>query len=219
MGAIHRLMVPGAGTLHVTGEEVYPFLLKQFNKSITCINSSFPTTQDALIALRIRRAFVTALLKYDSARDEVGWDDLEESFATVVDLTASILESDEYAMRIYYNPAAQKHSLDLARESSHPTSFPFSLAAGVSELLYFVAVHCRRPSVRLRAVHLLTAYPRREGIRESMLVGSVAEAAGVLEDSICDKGRDSSSECARRAGRYVCADHRILQVEVVYVCE
>ncbi|KAH7108812.1 hypothetical protein EDB81DRAFT_849469 [Dactylonectria macrodidyma] len=51
----------------------------------------------------------------------------------------------------------------------------FSVDIGIVPLLFYVALKCRHPHVRRRAVDMLQAAPRREAVRDSMGAASVVE--------------------------------------------
>lgn len=174
----------------------------------------------AVISCEIRIAFTDALLKYDSLKAELGWDDITEQFERVIGLATHMLENDEHASRLYSRPVykSTKNTSAVTSRHSRPapalsSAQPMTLTAGVSDILYFVALHCREPRIRCQAIHILKGYPRREGICHTMLLGRVAEA--VMEDeNKCHCHQDAQlSEGESK----ICGLHRIRDVQIVSV--
>ena len=97
--------------------------------------------------------------------DETAWDMFTDRFEHVVNLAALVVESS-----ICDKPTQKRgpgFTLDL-----------FTVAP-----LYAVAHKCRHPIIRRKAVSLLYAAPRQEGIWDSMIAGRVAERLIGIEES------------------------------------
>lgn len=183
----------------------------------------------AVTSCEIRIAFTNALLKYDPLEFELGWNDLEDDFGFVVRLATSILENDDNAKRLYSRPVAISTSKSLTLTTkgpgSAPTSaaaLPLTLTAGVSEILYFVALHCRAPQIRSQAIHLLKAYPRREGICDTALLGTIAQWVMMKEEEDCFRLHLNFAAALHdtsggSTSHRVCWKHRKRDVQIVSV--
>jgi len=69
----------------------------------------------------------------------------------------------------------------LAIPGNSPPKFSFEM--GVVAPLYFVAIKCRAPSTRRRAMGLLAKYPRREGLVDSNRALKIAQRVIELEEA------------------------------------
>jgi hypothetical protein len=175
----------------------------------------------AVANCQVRIAFTDVLLKYDPLRSELGWDDIEYDFSLVIELAASMLENDEHANRFHVSRASKPNNLALAtKRTSSFSAQPMTLAAGVSEILYFVALHCRQPDIRRHAAYLLDAYPRREGICNTVLLGTIADEVIAREENACyssHMGLDAPSCDVGGGNQLICGNHRILDVQIISV--
>jgi hypothetical protein len=178
----------------------------------------------AVISCEIRIAFTDALLKYDPLKSELGWDDITEQFERVIGLATHMLENDEHASRLYSRPFYKSTKNTSAVISRHPrpapalsSAQPMTLTAGVSDILYFVALHCREPRIRCQAIHLLKDYPRREGICHSMLLGRVAEAVMEDENKCHCHQNGLETRLSEEERSKICRHHRIRDVQIVSV--
>ena len=97
--------------------------------------------------------------------DQMVWDSFTKRFEQVVDLATSIVESSSC------DKSTQKRGAD------------FSLDMHTVGPLYAVAHRCRHPIIRRKAVSLLYAAPRQEGIWDSVLTARVAERLIGIEES------------------------------------
>lgn len=88
--------------------------------------------------------------------DETAWDMFTEHYEHVVDLAAMIVKSSTH---------------DESMEKRGPD---FTLDMNIVAPLYAVAHKCRHPVIRRKAVSLLYAAPRQEGIWDSILTARVA---------------------------------------------
>ena len=119
-------------------------------------------------SLEISYCFATTYLDVSIVQrghDETIWDPFTERFEQVVDLATSILESSSS------DKSTQKRGAD------------FSLDMHTVAPLYAVAHRCRHPMIRRKAVSLLYAAPRQEGIWDSVLTARVAERLIGIEES------------------------------------
>lgn len=75
---------------------------------------------------------------------------------------------------------------EIARNTRSPLPFFMSLEPGVAVPLFVVAVRCRHPVVRRRALNLLSTLNRQEGIWNCALTGRVAEQCVLWEEEGLD---------------------------------
>lgn len=94
--------------------------------------------------------------------NETAFDDYTDQFKKLVNLASSLINA----------PQAIPGEPD-----SH-----FSFEMGTIPPLYFMAVKCRHPAVRRRAIGLLLASPRREGLWDAYRAGRVAERVMLREE-------------------------------------
>ena len=100
-----------------------------------------------------------------TVHDETVWDSFTKRFEQVVDLVTSIVESSSC------DKSTQKRGVE------------FSLDMHTVGPLYAVAHRCRHPIIRRKAVSLLYAAPRQEGVWDSVLTAHVAERLIGIEES------------------------------------
>ena len=108
--------------------------------------------------------FITAST-FQVFQDETVWDGLTEHFEHVVSLATLIIEAS------------------LCDKSTQKRGSDFSLDMNTVAPLYAVAHKCRHPVVRRKAVSLLYAAPRQEGIWDSIVTARVAERLIGIEES------------------------------------
>lgn len=99
------------------------------------------------------------------AQDETLWDMFTKRFEHIVSMAASVVDSS------IRNKSTQKQTPD------------FSLDMHTVAPLYAVAHRCRHPIIRRKAVSLLYAAPRQEGVWDSVLTARVAERVIGIEES------------------------------------
>lgn len=97
--------------------------------------------------------------------NETVWDGFTEHFEHIVTLAALIVESSTC------NKLTQKRGPD------------FTLDMNIVAPLYAVAHKCRHPVIRRKAVSLLYAAPRQEGVWDSILTARVAERLIGIEEA------------------------------------
>ena len=102
---------------------------------------------------------------FQMIRDETIWDNFTKRFEQIINLATSIVESSSC------DKATQKRGAG------------FSLDMHTVAPLYAVAHRCRHPVIRRKAVSLLYAAPRQEGIWNSVLTARVAERLIGIEES------------------------------------
>ena len=108
--------------------------------------------------------FLTVSTTY-SYNDMTGWDWFTEDFEHVVDLATLILKSSN------------------GEKFTQHRGPDFSLDMSIVAPLFVVASKCRHPIIRRKAVALLYAAPRQEGIWDSVLTARVAERLIDIEEA------------------------------------
>ena len=108
--------------------------------------------------------FLTVSTTY-SNNDMTAWDWFTEDFEHVVDLATLIVKSSNN------NKFTKTRGPD------------FTLDMGIVAPLFVVASKCRHPIIRRKAVALLYAAPRQEGIWDSVLTARVAERLISIEEA------------------------------------
>jgi hypothetical protein len=127
--------------------------------------------------LQIRALHCTAVLAYQGrcrgvAQDELIWDDFAAEHEQMISLAESCLGQD----------------------SSNRVPV-FSLQLGIVAPLYMMALQCRDPRLRRRALAVLRQYPRREGFWDSVRATTIVEFCIAAEESMVmgDTTGDQSS--------------------------
>lgn len=90
------------------------------------------------------------------------------------------------------------------------TKAAYTLETGIVEPLFWVAVRCREPQVRRRALRLLRQYPRREGICDGIVAAGTVDKLIEIEETGCPRARgdpEKASPC--NDGQWVCEKHRV----------
>ncbi|RAH87322.1 hypothetical protein BO86DRAFT_1071 [Aspergillus japonicus CBS 114.51] len=96
----------------------------------------------------------------------------------------------------------------------------YTLETGIVEPLFWVAVRCREPQVRHRALRLLRQYPRREGICDGVVAARTVEKVIEIEETGCPRARgdpNKASPCSD--GQWVCENHRVTTWDFVLQSE
>ncbi|KIV80082.1 hypothetical protein PV11_07609 [Exophiala sideris] len=134
-------------------------------------SNNMPVNEKAALGvLQIERLILTSSLDLIMHRTSVDvqmmWDKYTDISGQIVDLVQSILEMVE-------------PSSDKAPTSRKPY---FTLDLGIVGPLYDIARRCRDPNIRRKAIGLLHAYPRQEGMFDSVLAARVAEHVVEIEE-------------------------------------
>ena len=119
--------------------------------------------------LEMSHSFATIYLSATTVNvfnDETAWDRFNERFEHIANLAALVV----------IEPSTSDNST-LKRSPS------FTLDMHTVSLLYAVAHKCRHPFIRRKAVSLLYAVPRQEGIWDSVITARVAERLINIEES------------------------------------
>jgi hypothetical protein len=73
----------------------------------------------------------------------------------------------------------------LHKQAKEKVTFMFD--SGTLLPLYYVALSCRVPKIRRRAINILLSWPRREGVSDSLFAGKTAEwIVGIEEENMVD---------------------------------
>ncbi|KAL9067907.1 MAG: hypothetical protein Q9157_006654, partial [Trypethelium eluteriae] len=127
--------------------------------------------EDQLAAnfLRLHYGITEIWVKLCLCPNETAFDDYTDDFQEMVDLASTLTNA----------PLAIPEEF-----RSH-----FSFEMGAVPALYFVAVKCRHPVIRRRAIGLLLSSPRREGLWDAYRAGRVAERVMLREEVGLKTGR------------------------------
>jgi len=99
----------------------------------------------------------------------------EENFDTYNDVYADIINMAEYSLQ--------------ALNSNMSSRLKFQFDSHVVIPLYMTGYKCREPKIRRRAISLLLANPRREGVFDSLLAGKMTQLAMNIEEEYMKNGR------------------------------
>jgi hypothetical protein len=114
--------------------------------------------------LRIHNSTATVLLAELLHPNQTVFDALDDMFRSIVYLSDQLLE---YKL-------------------GSPWADTFSVELGVVQPLYITAIKCRIPQVRARAIKLLLAVPRQEGIWNGLVMGKISEQVKIMEEGDLD---------------------------------
>lgn len=120
------------------------------------------------VVLKIHHITCRILLEATLYDHETGFDDLTDEFARIVGLSETL--------------------------SSIPSAIPgagtkpaYSFDMGILPPLYYTAVRCRDPIIRRKALALLSASPRREGVWDSLVLAAIVRWVIGEEESDLDE--------------------------------
>jgi hypothetical protein len=120
------------------------------------------------VVLKIHHITCRVLLEATTYDHETGFDDLTDEFARVVALSETLSKI----------PSAMP-------EAGLRPSYSFDM--GILPSLYYTAVRCRDPIIRRKALALLSASPRREGIWDSLVLAAIVRWVIGEEESDLDE--------------------------------
>ena len=131
--------------------------LAQWSARLDGMFSAHPHLEGELGALVLKMwlAVTTIMINVKDSDEDTACDEYTPGFATIVDLTE-----------------------ELQRRGC---SF-FCAELSIVAILYFVGLKCRHPSIRRRAIYLLGATPRREGIWDSIEAARVSRQILEMEE-------------------------------------
>ncbi len=120
--------------------------------------------------LEMQQLIFSTSLDFLSRRGRCGgdtqmlWDRYNDVFQKIIDLAESVLKTAALL------------------DNSNGTSGGFTLDGGIVGPLYDISRRCRDPQIRRRAIRLLCAYPRQEGMWDGVLAARVAERVVEVEE-------------------------------------
>jgi hypothetical protein len=123
------------------------------------------------VVLKIHHITCRVLLEATTYDHETGFDDLTDEFARIVALAETLSNISSATPGSSTRPA-------------------YSFDMGILPPLYYTAVRCRDPIIRRKALALLSASPRREGVWDSMVLAAIVrwvigEEESDLDDVTC----------------------------------
>ncbi|KAI9694268.1 MAG: hypothetical protein M1820_009071 [Bogoriella megaspora] len=179
-GSLVSRMAPALVFVRICSEARYdPILAIRYATKQTSLNASLVqwreafeewfskkdkhTKEDRLAAnmLRLHHGATYIWLNTCLCANETAFDDYTDKFNEMVNLAASLISAN----------------LVSDDNNSH-----FSFEMGTVPPLYFMAVKCRHPVIRRRAISLLLSSPRREGLWDAYRAGRVAERVLMREE-------------------------------------
>lgn len=140
-------------------DSAFQAYLRKSGKSFDC------RSLQAARTLEISHTFLTMFLQFDYSdlEDQTNWDVFCPQFERIVELAALVVES-------YTEPF----------NNQSPT---YCVDMNIVAPLYAVAHRCRHPVIRRKAVALLCAASRQEGIWESRMTARAAERVIEMEEA------------------------------------
>ena len=144
-----------------------------------------PEEQESVSVLQIQGlvAHTSFNVKRSSSNEQLPWDEFCPTFQKIVDLSALLFERPTASTSGTHSSSALP---PLRRKAS--TSLDF----GVIGALYDTAVRCRHPVIRKKAVAMLRASGRQEGIWDSALAARIAGKIVEIEEEGLGEIRDCS---------------------------
>lgn len=133
--------------------------------------------------------------------DELSWDQFTSKFSRIVDIADQLLDAER-----------------ALNDTEEPSSPVFCFAPSPLGILYMAASNCRDYDIRRRAVSLLKDWQQRDGMLDSGLLASLAEAKIRIEESgaeVVDFAQPERCECVPR--QYICKYHRVMETGVEFL--
>ena len=122
--------------------------------------------------LRIQHTLVYVWLLTRGFLEQASYDAYITDFRSIISLVETLDESHYSGLLQSIHPKA--------KSAKQPPAFVFDLY--VIPVLYFVAIKCRHPLIRRKAISLLSSSPRREGLWDAAPVARVAERVMQIEE-------------------------------------
>jgi len=130
--------------------------------------------------LRIQHKVVSVWLVTRGAVEQSSYDEYVAEFQSIITLVET-MDAAKYSGLV---PSPRSTG-----ETERPPAFVFDLY--VIPVLYFVAIKCRHPLIRRKAISLLSSSPRREGLWDAAPVARAAQRVMAIEEEPLDSpGRD-----------------------------
>jgi hypothetical protein len=174
--------------------------LRQWSSAFESYLATSPTLEDektrkSVLLLRIHKLLIGISLGIDFFRaltDETVWDEYTFEFEAIISHATELIDSSWIA------EPGQKQRI-------------FNLDTGIIIPLYFVAGKCRNYRIRRKAIELLKASGRQEGVSNSDLTARVAERLVEVEEKGL-LGRDGDFGGAKNVPR----ENRVAWVEIMF---
>lgn len=149
--------------------------------------------------LRIKQALLHVKASTVLDAYETSYDDYDADFLEIVTLSESLQNNSAW--------------------SSSPSQGSFSIELGYIYPLYFTALRCRDRGIRRRALCLLRAAPREEGIWNSAMTARIAHEVIAIEEEGFDEqylARHRVPECTRVFGVGFHLQSRVSQANISF---
>lgn len=134
-------------------------------KRVASLSGSEMFTTRVLEVYRLINAMaLDAMSRYSTFDSPIVWDNYTGVFSEAVGLIEGLQQS-------FQGTAAETNCEPI-----------FTLNLGIVGPLYHIAMQCRDPHIRRRAIRVLYTWHRREGVRDSVLAARAAEAIMIAEE-------------------------------------
>jgi len=160
--------------------------------------------EEGIEMLRLHAQLQISNFEFDLVKgmvDQTVWDEFLPSFVRIVDDAEKI---------VHKNMAKERSRPTACAHNGGKKSKIFGLEAGIIFPVYFVAVKCRDYHTRRRAIALLRAQERQEGVWNSILTARVAERLVEIEEI----GLSPSDESGYLTMEEIPRENRVAGVEV-----
>lgn len=167
-----RNLTPECGVSVRDRAAQHRFHLEEFHHWKYCFDNFLernPEQRTSLATALLDLAFMTSNLHLSTALagDTTVYDHYTKEFVEIVD-------------------HCEKTLISLHKKADHKVLFTFD--SGTILPLYFTALSCRDPIIRRRAIGILLAWPRREGVSDSLFAGKTAEWVVRIEEENMENG-------------------------------
>ena len=131
-----------------------------------------PSMHETILICRVHRLLMDLSYKVDYRRavhDEMLWDELLLEYAEIIRLAEE------------FTACSTPSALSSSKKGTEG-KLVFTLDPGLNVPLYFVAGKCRDHTIRRKAIALLRAIERQEGVSNSVMTAKVAERLVEIEE-------------------------------------
>lgn len=171
----------------------------KFENMLSSRLTSEEADSEPIWMLQIWLCCIDMALDYNFGEFELDFDKYSTTYEYMMDLAGRIMESQKQT----YPDAASTF---------------FSLGLTLCEPLYIVSTLCRDPVRRRKAVSMLRGLSRTEGMWQSEVLASAAEAKMHIEES-AHLRRDplGNDGCTCIPGSFICLVHRVAGIDINFV--
>lgn len=142
-----------------------------------------------VLCLRILHLTACIILAVPRSADEIMYDSLLDQFQRIVDLASALVSLQ------------QKKNDDDDHGDDHPRHhMEYSHEVGIIPALYLTGTKCRDPTIRRRALSLLTSCRRKEGVWDSRAAAKIVSRVIALEE------KEEEGDGRPAAAVHTCAD-------------